>query len=257
MPAPTRRIPEEATGARVTLAYEGLPIRNRALGPKRVTARVKSGPCICEREAKARLFFAPLATNHPPGDGGTGRDRTGDPNWFYYWLQTGATAGVGVNLVEYQASIPAQNSPTDNVSGRFLEQSNTILISDGVIEGGCRPRTARAGASLGVAAKAFDCFAETLRHENHHRLEWGEWWGSRSVNLGTDTDSDGVPDEVEKTRPGCSWTSSRSCTERPFADVTDREIDAYYVGWTWVIGSGNAEDWACGGKQWEGGPCPE
>ncbi len=257
MPAPTKRSPNEATGARVAFTYEGLPTRSRAFGPRTVTARLKAGPCLCERTAKPRLFFTPRGTNHPPGDGGTGRDRTGDPNWVYYWLQTGATAGIDASRVEYQAHIPAENSPTDNVTGRYLEQTDLILFGDRVIENGCRGRVARAGASLGVAARFFDCFAETLRHENQHRVEWAQWWGNRSNNLGTDTDMDGVPDDVEKARPGCSWTSSRSCTERPFPDVTDREIDAYYVGWTWAIGSKDAEDWACEGNQWQGGDCPE
>jgi hypothetical protein len=254
MPAPTKRVPEEATGARVTLAYEGLPARNRAFGPKTVTARVKAGACNCEREAKARLFFSPLQTNHPSGDGGTGRDRTGDPNWVYYWLQTGAVAGIGANRVEYQPHVTAANSPTDNVTGRYLEGSDMILVSDGVVDGGCRGRVTRTGAPLGVVAKVFDCLAETLRHEDHHRTEWAEWWGNRTLSLLTDTDSDGVPNAVEDGRPGCSVTSSRSCTERPFPDATDREIDAYYVGWTWAIGSGDAEDWACGGSS--GGAAP-
>ncbi len=257
MPVPTERAPEEARGARVTLAYEGLPKRNHAFGPKAVTARVESGPCACEREAKARLFFAPLAANHPPGDGGMGKDRTGDPNWFYYWLQTKATGGVEPGRLEYQSSIAAVNSPTDNVSGRYEEQFDRILISDGVVDGGCRGRMTRAKVSLGVMAKVIDCFAETIRHENHHRTEWLQWWGKRGVSLFTDSDSDGVPNQVEETQPGCSVVSSRSCTERPFADNTDREIDAYYVGWTWKIGAADAEDWACQGKQWRGKTCPE
>ena len=257
MPAPTERSPEEARGARVTLAYEGLPRRNHAFGPKTVTARVESGPCACERVAKARLFFAPLATNHPPGDGGTGKDRTGDPNWFYYWLQTKATGGVDPSRLEYQSNIAAVNSPTDNVSGRYEEGPDRILVSDGVVDGGCRGRMTRAKVPLGVAAKVIDCFAETIRHESHHRTEWLKWWGTKGLNLFTDSDSDGVPNQVEETQPGCSVVSSRSCTDRPFADNTDREIDAYYVGWTWKIGSADAEDWACQGKQWRGKTCPE
>lgn len=48
-----------------------------------------------------------------------------------------------------------------------------------------------------------------------------------------------------------------TCQRRPFQDVTDAEINAYYQGWTWPIGSVDGEDWSCGelSKQWTGKKC--
>ena len=39
--------------------------------------------------------------------------------------------------------------------------------------------------------------------------------------------------------------------------ATDAEINAYWVGWSWRLGSVNASDWSCGplAKQWKGRAC--
>lgn len=78
-----------------------------------------------------------------------------------------------------------------------------------------------------------------------------------------------MPSEVEDREPGCAYGSMVSltpaggretwftCKNRPFADATDAEINAYWVGWTWPTGSVNKVDWSCGplGKQWHGKTC--
>ena len=33
-------------------------------------------------------------------------------------------------------------------------------------------------------------------------------------------------------------------------EATDREIDAYHVGWKWPVGKADREDWSRCGKQW-------
>ena len=85
--------------------------------------------------------------------------------------------------------------------------------------------------------------------------------------LANDADGDKVPASVEATLPGCRDAFStddavravniRSCAARPFADVLDLEIYAYYTGWKWQRSKADAEDWSCGGKQWRGKSCPE
>jgi len=64
-----------------------------------------------------------------------------------------------------------------------------------------------------------------------------------------------VPKRVEDERPGCDPADDKSCYERPFTDVGDLEVNAYWAGWQWQTGSLNAQDWACGpkGKQWKRG----
>jgi hypothetical protein len=161
--------------------------------------------------------------------------------------------------VRYQAVIPAVNDPNDRPIARYVWEDDRLFVSN-ILEIGCRGRVDRAArAPVGVTAEGIDCFAETLRHEWHHRSEELLWWRSSAVGYtpALDPDLDLVPSSVESKEPGCSSTSARSCTARPFADVTDREINAYYVGWTWPIGGADGEDWSCGGKQWGGGGCPE
>ena len=113
-------------------------------------------------------------------------------------------------------------------------------------------------------ADGIDCFAETLRHELQHRTDAIEWWGSPRGPYGrfdsgllTDVDADNVPGVTELLL-GCNPFSKFSCEARPFENVTDAEIRAYYTGWEWLLGSVNAEDWSCGpkSKQWQGSKCP-
>src|SRR5690606_15797308 len=83
----TERVPEEESGAEVALAYEGLPEWNGALGEKTLTARIEEGACACARTASYRVFFAPMARNHPHAGDAAGTLYRDAPNWFYYWNQ--------------------------------------------------------------------------------------------------------------------------------------------------------------------------
>jgi hypothetical protein len=80
---------------------------------------------------------------------------------------------------------------------------------------------------------------------------------------------DQVPNAIEDHEPGCQYGSFVSitpaggrqtwftCSNRPFPDATDTEINAYWMGWTWPIGTVDSVDWSCGplGKQWHGRSC--
>jgi hypothetical protein len=89
---------------------------------------------------------------------------------------------------------------------------------------------------------------------------WGSLAGYTTAvaqGLFSDPDLDQVPNWVELAEPGCSPVSSHSCTARPFAEVGDAEMNAYWTGWTWALGSANSEDWSCGAfaKQFHGKKC--
>lgn len=155
--------------------------------------------------------------------------------------------------------------------GRYDHETETIQLSDGVIrDDGCRdavepapphPPTGRPAARTGDRLLRRD-----VRHELQHRTDAIEWWGSprgayrdSSGGLFSDPDGDHVPSAVESTLAGCSSFGQKSCDARPFDDVTDSEIRAYYSGWQWPLGSVDRDDWSCGdkSKQWHGKSCPQ
>ena len=109
-----------------------------------------------------------------------------------------------------------------------------------------------------------------------HRTDAIDWWGSpagpNSVSIPEwflrDWDHDQVPNTVEDLLAGCkvgTWTPTLAlgrdtwytCNARPFDDVTDAEINAYWKGWTWPLGSVDGDDWSCGpqSRQWNGQKC--
>ena len=266
--APTRLTssPDPARGQAVTWKYTGLPLKNSDFGPKKMSAGVKRGACDCQRHEQVRAFFV--------DDGGYNPAPTTVPNWFYYWQQTRAVDGVARPLLQYVARIAAANNPDDTVAARWEFASQRLLVSALInTANGCRgmvestgdyprPRTSR-DVAFGI-----DCFAETIRHEMHHRKEAIDWWGSPRgfsdvsppERLVRDRDLDGVPDDIEKGLPGCRTDGPNprsTCLGRPFEDATDLEVNAYWVGWSWKLASADKEDWSCGpaSKQWHGTRC--
>lgn len=169
-------------------------------------------------------------------------------------------------LMKYVKQIPAVNSASDEVVARWDLEREMLLVSGRLVQpDACRaavddtPDHRPTGRD---AAEGIDCFAETLRHELQHRTDAIEWWGSPRGPYGRidsglvslDLDGDNVPGTVELPL-GCNPLSKYSCA--PFANATDTEIRAYYVGWKWPLGNANAEDWSCGelSKQWHGTKC--
>lgn len=252
-----------AKGAEAEFTYTSLPTTNASFGKRTLTARVEGDGCACTRASVVRIFFAPFATNHPqPSAPPDGTDAP-TPNWFYYWMQTGAARGATPALIAFQRTIAPENlppagAPPPMINGRYVEAADRVLIAGRVPRrGACRARMVQGSPprATGVAATGVDCFAETLAHEWHHRVEYRQWW-SGGYDRASDLDGDRVPNGVEAQEPGCSRVNPLSCDGRPFPDATDRELSAYWVGWAWPLGSANAEDWTCLGKQWRGAVCP-
>ena len=259
----TTLTPSEATGEKVSFTYETLPEKNTSFGVRKATMQVEAEGCTCARASNLRIFYAPFATNHPqPGALPAGGDAP-TPNWFYYWMQTSAGRGVDPARVVYRTTIAPENippagAPPPMINGRYEESADRVLIAGRVPRrGACRARMAEGNPPrpTGVSAIGIDCFAETLRHEWRHRVEYRQWW-SGGYDRASDLDGDRVPNGVEEQEPGCNRMDPLSCQRRPFPDVTDRELTAYWVGWTWPLRSADAEDWTCLGKQWRGKVCP-
>ena len=272
--------PSEKKGERITFTYGGLPQRNSDFGPKRLTAKI-GGKCDCEREEIVRTFYPDVDNNHP--DDGT-------PNWFYYWKQTSAVPAESRSSLRYQTSISDPNMPGHPIA-RYDHATGRILLSDDVFgRDACRGQVDAGGAPTDRKAEGIDCFGETVRHELQHRADAVAWWGSPAGPYGVnllewflkDWDHDQVPNTVEEGLAGCrpgEWTNAPmdlgrvltlqndliergkrtwfTCQKRPFRDVSDAEINAYEQGWTWPVGSADAEDWSCGelSKQWAGKTC--
>ena len=269
--------PLEATGAEASFTYDKLPSRNSSFGPKRVTMQVQADGCDCTRTETVRLFFAPLATNHP---GIT--ELEGAANFFYYWLQSAAAEGLDKSVFRYRDVLADVNGSVGAVIGRFVPADGRVYVSRALLSAGCRGAPRAGTRTPGPGNTGIDCFAETLRHELQHRTDYQTWWpngyADPSVStawdliptlvsaLANDADGDKVPASVEASLAGCrdAFSTSeaerarniRSCTQRPFDDVLDLEINAYYAGWKWQRGRADKEDWSCGGKQWRGKSCP-
>jgi len=258
--ASKRSVSPDSPSNDVLIRFEGLPAKNTDFGEKTITASA----CGASDSVTVRVFFPPAQTNHSgPGAGET-------PNWFFYWGQTRAAGGVG-SFLKYARKIPASNRPGDLVIARFVPDDQKILLSDLVptferctdrmLWGRDNPtRAAQRGIVLRPAT-GIDCFAEVVMHEWQHRVEYYQWAGKE------DRDDDGVPREVEEVTVGCrdddlgvgdlAFSTDRrekswySCAQRPFKDVTDREINGYYAGWKWPVGKADGEDWSRCGKQWD------
>jgi hypothetical protein len=272
--------PAEVTGSAASFTYEKLPTTNDRFGKKRVTTTVAGEGCECTRASYVRIFFAPLATNHP----GTGA-LAGTANFFYYWMQSPeVTSGANTPYYRYRKVLPDVNgSGGARPIARFVPAEDRIYVAEALIKDGCRGRAASRTRTPGPGNTGIDCFAETLRHEWQHRVDYQSWWpnGYPDVSassawdliptlasaLANDADGDKVPSSVEATLAGCRDAFStneaerarniRSCQGRPFDDVLDLEVYAYYTGWKWQRGKADGEDWSCAGKQWRGKSCPD
>jgi hypothetical protein len=249
----TRLLEPEVSGGSVKFTYLGLPKRNDAFGPRQLEARFRQGECECSRTSRIRTFFRALVSNHPHADAPKGSPYHGMPNWLYYWSQTTAAENVPVSRVRYVEGMDDGNG--NAVGARYLDEEDLFLISGSVFHE-CIPRIDRATRMpTGVVASGIDCFGETMRHENQHRLEWRQWWPSGNALIIFDPDMDGVPSTVEEEMPGCSPYRQNSCHDRPYDLVSDREVHAYWMGWSWPVGKADHEDWSCLGKQWAGARC--
>ena len=258
-PTTQKAEPPSRRGEKITFTYQGLPEKNADFGPKALTLKANPGSCTCQQRETIRVFYPDVDDSHPGNEA--------SPNWYYYWKQTRAASAHRSKLA-FAKDIPADNAGEASPIAKYDPASGKMLIADRLFDrGACRDevdrethvRTARPHA-VGI-----DCFGETVQHEGQHYLDALGWWGTPRGHLSTvvaagmfsDPDFDQVPWWVELSAVGCSSFSQQSCADRPFADAKDAEINAYWTGWTWPLGSANAEDWSCGAlsKQWTGKKC--
>lgn len=247
---------EPETGPRVTITFEGLPPHNTDFGPRRLTASVGGA----RDSVGVEVFYDPTARNHPAVPG----RQEGTPNWYYYWSQTGAGKGVRHRYIPERRSKqvdPATGGGYPTL-GQFSREEDLVYVTDLLFE--TRTCTQREKAGKGPNAWGIDCFAELLIHENQHLVDWKRWWpeggrGNFVESLNNDADNDFVPRWYEGQRAGCSDDAQRSCADLPpLEGITDLEINAYWAGWEWTLGSVDDEDWSHCGKQWKDrSACPD
>lgn len=240
--------PKTASNA-VRISFEGLPGNTSQLGKKKITASAcgKSDTVVVE------LFFPPDVSNHSGAGNGV------IPNWFFYWRQT--KAGRGQN-VEYAPERIATDGSA--AVGQYDFTADTVFLTDQIMNTSCAPRAKALG---GKQSRGIDCFAETARHETQHQTERWEWWGATDPEALSfierrklDYDGDLVPNVVEEnlTRKNCSKWFVASCDGRPKESLWDIEMNAYWIGWEWPVGSADSEDWSWCGKQWKDwSVCPD
>ena len=127
--------PADRTGPTVTFTYTGLPRRNDSFGVKRLQAGLDVGRCTCTREARIRTFYPFSATNNPEGR---------DPNWFYYWMQTGVVPPEAARIrVVREEQLPADPGAVSSrtVLGHWDGRSETIVVGDGAARTCATPMT--------------------------------------------------------------------------------------------------------------------
>jgi hypothetical protein len=247
--------PSSKKGEHIKFTYTGLPEKNADFGPKTLTAKL-GGSCPCQQRDTIRTFFPDMDDQHPGEP---------SPNWFYYWKQTKGVAEAR-SLLTYQPTIAAEARDGGTPIAKYLPETAQIVISDLVMHGkGCRDEVSWEGhvRTSRPHAQGIDCFSETVTHEMQHYTDALVWWGtprghlSAGLGLFEDGDFDQVPLWVEISEPGCKPYSSHSCDNRPFPEVGDAEMNAYWTGWSWPLGSANREDWSCGdfSKQFGGKKC--
>ncbi len=259
--------PTEHGGHTAEFRADKMPDTNDKFGKKIVRAEFKNEKCDCEsEEAEAKIFFWRDAYNNP-----NPYDKM--PNWAYYWSQTKAGVRgvpfkvvktmpplkkmfnlcIGAYVVEGDPNVPAQYAYFDDII--YLTERVAKLYSP-LYTPACmnRPRRINPKEKGDIEDRGIDCFAVLLRHENQHRIELSLWWGPKMSNYSCVEDPDGdlVPTDVEVNTPGCNFFLPKSCASVPafLQDVvSDVELNAYNVGWQWVPGTADKEDWACPGKQ--------
>lgn len=268
-PTSLEAVPSTKKGDHIEFRYNGLPERNSEFGPKTLRAKT-SGKCNCQREETVRTFFDPLDRSHPGGDAA--------PNWFHYWKQTSGVPAAMRGIIKFRESVEDPRMPGESAALYDPETATVYLSKLIATADGCQPRRSKTTfLQNGEHAQGIDCFAEDVRHELQHRQDAIDWWGSpkgiASMNvlewLAKDWDADQVPNVIEDAHPRCDKGSLMpdlgtglratwfTCSERPFSKASDAEINAYWTGWAWPIGSIDAEDWSCGklAKQWKGKKC--
>jgi len=212
----------------VTFKYTGLSGSNSEFNKdKKVAATLTLGGGSSEDEQAIEIFFAKDETNHPNGN---------DPNWFYYWDQTGASVGNP----EYD--------PNYSEWGYFSTSTGKIYIG-------------QKGGSTWGSLDGIDTFASTCRHELRHKTDYDYSRGK------TDSDGDWMIDSEEATLKDHdgNWYGKRYGKDYPFDPTkywtyfrvgsiyNDKEVRALDEAYNWTEhrkGDYDSVDWSKNGHQW-------
>jgi hypothetical protein len=265
--------PEGATGDSVAYTYTGLPAKNSDLGFADFATDFESrqaGSAGCKGDKRPAGFYFSRETNNNPGKPAAprGSSRTDpDPNWFYYWLQTGAAQGHRENM-KYS---PGNESLGHGVRcsaggdyGVYTLESDFITICD----------LAKVGfmsfshPGLGPVRKfhGIDAFGVTVKHEWQHYMNYKRWWGDRYGRYidAFDRDQDHLPDDREDSIPPPPPLNQRVAHFNPliFDSALDGLGDEHTIAWAaelqYQTGLADAEDWSCeGGHQAFSDKCKE
>ncbi|MBN2391367.1 MAG: hypothetical protein JXR84_11610 [Anaerolineae bacterium] len=193
-----------------------------------------------------------------------------EPNWFEYWGDDGAVAGLNAADVRYDSTCP-----TGYICyGAWRSSDDIIYVQDGAAEihypGGYQFDESAdcPGGNFG-GAQGIDCAAEVLAHERRHETIYHNWDSASSDSCGsatgpwsgcTDSDTatthgrpgDDLPDDYESVL-GTAPNTIDSCDVATVKDVPsyaqygDNEFDAMQSGDGAIGNSDN--DWANPGKQ--------
>jgi len=200
-------------------------------------------PCLDPRPRQDSLSF--LFSRD-----GTGNPSGGDPNWFYYWMQTDAAGGL-------QPGSDVRYAGRCNDGGtlgffNFLTDRRRVYLCDGVQE-------SNANAITGVTTYGIDNVAVTLLHEWQHKTNWEQWWqefwdGCAGCTIygpewaARDADFDWVPDELEGTL-GYGFVVGNPDTHNTKLKGGDEHYVAVKAEERWRIGSADRQDWAFPGAR--------
>lgn len=253
-------------GPRTKFTATSLPEKNEDFGARKIKVTYNDNECNCEGvEKELNIFFPRDAQNNPEGK---------YPNWFYYWKQT--QAWIPLAEFKFVTVIPNPKNggqPQVGEIARYEPYDDIMYFTPNAVTKGVACNVGEAGR-VGI-----DAFATVIRHENCHRDEYIKWWGMKMVNYGIsdDCDMDELPN-TEEAKLGCKscagncWgnlikggmgsqaarDSIASCKVscpsspkhlNPPIGVPDNEVNAYWVGWKWKIGTADKKDWAFPGKQ--------
>ena len=180
-----------------------------------------------------RVFFDETGTQNPSG---------AQPNWYYYWKQTGAYYGT----VLYDPSY-GETGITQFVGGEWVSYLGTIGNTRAL--GGCW------GGASGI-----DFFANMCRHEAQHKTDMGSIWGATTNRNDTD-DPDGdflktavepglVPGHAYIVNNPTTFLDTFGYTNPAGGPLMDCEDYCLRFEPAWTSGSANSVDWAKPGKQW-------
>jgi hypothetical protein len=247
--------PENARGREITFRYRGLPKRSSDFGKKKLAARfgAHKGECPDPEEREVRVFF--------PRDAMSPEEPT-HPNWFEFWKQTRAGQGHEAN-VYFEGSYCESMAPGSvQEAGYYSPDGFGVHVCD-------LKRIGFAWQNLITQTpyQGIDVLGALVTHEWTHK----EYRERLTSSHAPDGDRDGISDAEEGATPmplGLPGTlgpgdrlsilkalEGRAGGRADPADrayLTDQEILTFIATDDWKVGSADAEDWACPGKQCDG-----